>query len=74
MQVPIFLKFIQSRREEKLLPLFTEKMASMLNYVRKTIADAAEQAAEARMQIAKGQSKALNSVARAEKSSRVENR
>ena len=67
MQVPIFLKFIQSRREEKLLPLFTEKMASMLNYVRKTIADAAEQAAEARMQIAKGQSKALNSVARAEK-------
>ena len=67
MQIPIFLKFIQSRHEEKILPLFTEKLASILNYMRKVTADMAEQVSEARMQLAKGQSKASNSAARVEK-------
>ncbi len=67
MQIPIFLKFIQTRKEDKILILFTEKVASILNYVRQTNADMAEQVAEARMQSAKGKSNALNITARVEK-------
>ena len=67
MQIPIFLRFVQSRHEDRMPKLFGEKIASMLNHIRKMSADMAEQVAEARMQSAKEATRSENAITRSEK-------
>lgn len=57
LQVPAFLKFVQSRPPEKIPRLFTEKMANVLNFSRRTVHDYLEQLGDARMQLGKLQAK-----------------
>jgi len=67
LQIPIFMKFVQSRGDEKATALFSDKLASVMNYIRRTMNDMAEQVAEARMQLAKQHSRVGNSDGRVEK-------
>jgi hypothetical protein len=67
LQIPIFLKFVQSRSEEKSIYLFCEKLSSILNYILKTTNEMAEQVADARMLHAKQQSKSINAVNKCDK-------
>ena len=67
LQIPIFLKFVQSRSEEKSIYLFCEKLASILNYILRTTNEMAEQVADARMIHAKQQSKSINAVNKCDK-------
>lgn len=66
LQIPVFLRFVNDR-SDKAISLFTSKISSILNYIRSTTTDMAEQIAEARMKVAKQQSKMLNALSRVER-------
>jgi hypothetical protein len=57
LQIPAFLKFVQTRPADKLPRLFTEKMANVLNFSRRSVSDFLEQLGDARMQLGKLQAK-----------------
>eukprot|EP00602_Paraphysomonas_sp_CaronLab_P012039 CAMPEP_0185038394 /NCGR_PEP_ID=MMETSP1103-20130426/33963_1 /TAXON_ID=36769 /ORGANISM="Paraphysomonas bandaiensis, Strain Caron Lab Isolate" /LENGTH=1393 /DNA_ID=CAMNT_0027576797 /DNA_START=230 /DNA_END=4411 /DNA_ORIENTATION=- len=57
LQVPAFLKFVQTRHPDKIPAMFTEKLATVLNFFRQTVQDYLCQLGESRMATAKLQSK-----------------
>ncbi len=57
LQIPAFLKFAVSRPTSKLFIIFSEKIASMLNFFRATIVDLLEDISDSRMEIARSISK-----------------
>lgn len=67
MQISAFLRFCQTRPDSKLMSLFSEKIASILNYIRHSMADLVDQLGESRIETAKGFSKEAISVERFDK-------
>lgn len=57
LQIHAFLRFSQSRHDGKVTALFTEKIASILNFVRKLMAESSLQLGVARKKLAISQSK-----------------
>ena len=57
LQIPAFLRFVQTRHPDKIPAMFTEKMATVLNFLRQTVQDYLTQLGESRMINAKLQSK-----------------
>ena len=64
LQIPVFLKFVQHKNEERSSHLFCEKIVSLLNYIRNITTEMSEQVAEVRIEIAKRLSQDYNATGR----------